>query len=262
MFLVRRRPPGSQVRDERRRRQLAVLGRCPARPPEPPHVDGRTNLLAVGSSPHPVMHFTEADQKPNLFPASAEEQAVPCPGRRPRPDGASSDTEARITSVLQRSGASLFYEGVGNGTPVLTTHGRLENASYWSLPGIAARLSLHSGWCLSTCGAADDARRWGQRLRSRRPGRGSRRHSRPPRVRSLHLVTHTTGGMVGMRYAIADDQDSSASCPLMRARPRWSATPRRLRAAGSAGRGADIAQLRAALRAAARRFPLPTRRSS
>ena len=36
--------------------------------------------------------------------------------------------------------ASLYYKDVGEGTPIITTHGAMENTLYWSLPGVTDRL--------------------------------------------------------------------------------------------------------------------------
>ena len=109
---------------------------------------------------------------------------------------------------LQRSGAALLHQDIGDGPPVLTTHGLFENASYWSLPGVAARLSLHHrivsvdmrghGRTLTTKGADGfDLGTLGADLDAVADHLG---------IDRFHLVTHATGGMVGVRYAMADDQ--------------------------------------------------------
>src|SRR4029079_10497723 len=47
-------------------------------------------------------------------------------------------------AYLERDdGAALYFEDVGQGPPIITTHGLTENGTYWSLPAVTARLALH-----------------------------------------------------------------------------------------------------------------------
>ena len=46
---------------------------------------------------------------------------------------------------LERQGAALYFEEVGEGPAILTTHGVTENGLYWILPGIVDRL-VHAGY--------------------------------------------------------------------------------------------------------------------
>jgi pimeloyl-ACP methyl ester carboxylesterase len=107
---------------------------------------------------------------------------------------------------LRQDGVTLFYEDVGSGSAVITTHGLLENSTYWSLPGVTARLSLHhrvisldmrghgrtsvaeevEGFNVDTLCA--DIDHLADELGLDR----------------FHLVTHATGGMVGARYAMRE----------------------------------------------------------
>lgn len=106
--------------------------------------------------------------------------------------------------ILRRPGTDLFYEDSGSGTPVITTHGFLETAAYWSLGGVAGRLSLsHRVVSMDIrCHArtvptdpsppatletiADDIDALADHLGFER----------------FHLITHATGGMAGVRYAM------------------------------------------------------------
>lgn len=105
---------------------------------------------------------------------------------------------------LELDGASLYYEDVGVGPPMITTHGLTENGTYWSLPGVTARLALEfrvvsldmrghgrtrtlegqDGFDVDTMG--DDLDALADHLGFDR----------------FHLLTHATGGMVGVRYAM------------------------------------------------------------
>jgi pimeloyl-ACP methyl ester carboxylesterase len=110
--------------------------------------------------------------------------------------------------TLERPGATLFYEDTGSGTPIITTHGFLETAAYWSLGGVAGRLSLsHRVVSMDMrCHArttrtateptatletiADDIEALADHLGFDR----------------FHLLTHATGGMAGVRYAMHRSQ--------------------------------------------------------
>ena len=41
---------------------------------------------------------------------------------------------------IEHNNAALYYEDVGEGPAIITTHGVSENTLYWSLPGITDRL--------------------------------------------------------------------------------------------------------------------------
>jgi pimeloyl-ACP methyl ester carboxylesterase len=105
---------------------------------------------------------------------------------------------------MQRGNAHIYYEDVGRGEPIITTHGVVENADYWSLPGVTQMLRdryrvismdmrAHGytvvdgepqGFDVDTI--ADDISALAEHLGLDR----------------FHLLTHATGGMVGMRYAM------------------------------------------------------------
>ena len=106
--------------------------------------------------------------------------------------------------TLDRGNAHIHWEEAGSGSPILTTHGLTENASYWSLSGVSAALAAHHrvismdmrghgrtrvdgaphGFDVETLG--DDLEALADHL-----GLGR-----------FHLLTHATGGMVGVRYAM------------------------------------------------------------
>ena len=105
---------------------------------------------------------------------------------------------------MQRGNAHIYYEDVGRGEPIITTHGVSENADYWSLPGVTQMLRdryrvismdmrAHGytvvegepqGFDVDTI--ADDIGALADHLG----------------LDKFHLLTHATGGMVGMRYAM------------------------------------------------------------
>lgn len=106
---------------------------------------------------------------------------------------------------LERPGAQLYYQEVGDGPAILTTHGVTENGLYWILPGIVDRLAQAGYRVVST-----DMR-----------AHGGTRAAGEPRgydvetvatdfgaiadhlgLERFHLLTHATGGMAGLRYAM------------------------------------------------------------
>lgn len=106
---------------------------------------------------------------------------------------------------IDRPGARLFYEDIGEGPPIITTHGLLESAAYWSQEGVVGRLSITH-------------RVISMDLR----GHGRSRHTSGPAgldpatigadfaamadhlgLDRFHLLTHATGGMAGVRHAMA-----------------------------------------------------------
>ena len=106
--------------------------------------------------------------------------------------------------VLQRPDIALFYEDTGAGTPIITTHGFLETSAYWSLGGVVGRLSLTHRV------VSMDMRDHG-RTRRTRPDVTATVETIAADIDALadhlgfdrfHLLTHATGGMAGVRYAM------------------------------------------------------------
>ncbi|MDI6858330.1 MAG: alpha/beta hydrolase [Dehalococcoidia bacterium] len=105
---------------------------------------------------------------------------------------------------MERGNARIYYEDVGKGEPIITTHGVAENGGYWSETGVTQRLAeryrvismdmrAHGqtvvegeplGFDVDT--VADDIGALADHLGFER----------------FHLLTHATGGMAGVRYAM------------------------------------------------------------
>jgi pimeloyl-ACP methyl ester carboxylesterase len=106
---------------------------------------------------------------------------------------------------MNREGTALFYEDIGAGPAIITTHGVTENSHYWILPGIVDALVRAGFRVIST-----DMRGHGR----------SRVTKGPPGfdvdtiaedfgaiadhldIDRFHLLTHATGGIAGLRYAM------------------------------------------------------------
>lgn len=117
---------------------------------------------------------------------------------------------------FQRGGARLHYVeqgpdqgGKGQGQAIITTHGVTENHLYWTLPGIADRLAQAGYRVIS----AD------MRGHGRSEVEGSEKGYDVGMVAGdlgaladhlglerFHLLTHATGGMAGLRYAMDHHQ--------------------------------------------------------
>ena len=105
---------------------------------------------------------------------------------------------------LKRGNARIHYEDVGKGEPIITTHGVAENGSYWSEPGVTARLAERYRVI------SMDMRGHGQTVVEGEPY-GYDVETIADDIGALaddlaldrfHLLTHATGGMVGVRYAM------------------------------------------------------------
>jgi len=106
---------------------------------------------------------------------------------------------------LERQGARLYYQEVGEGPAILTTHGVTENGLYWILPGIVDRLAQADYRVIST-----DMRAHGETRATGEP-RGYDVETLAAdfgaiadhlELERFHLLTHATGGMAGLRYAM------------------------------------------------------------
>lgn len=105
---------------------------------------------------------------------------------------------------FQRGNARLYYDDQGQGEAILTTHGVSENGSYWGLPGVSEQLArryrvidtdmrAHGRSVVSGADKGYDVDTMAQDIGVLADQLGLER---------FHLLTHATGGMVGLRYAM------------------------------------------------------------
>jgi pimeloyl-ACP methyl ester carboxylesterase len=106
---------------------------------------------------------------------------------------------------LTLQNAKLFFDVVGEGEPIITTHGVAENGSYWSRTGVSERLAAAGYQVIDT-----DMRGHG---RSVPLGQGDAgydvvtvaddfaRIADHLGINRFHLLTHATGGMAGLHFA-------------------------------------------------------------
>jgi pimeloyl-ACP methyl ester carboxylesterase len=106
---------------------------------------------------------------------------------------------------LERPGARIFYDEVGTGPAILTTHGVCENGSYWSRTGVSGALA-EAGYRVVDI----DMRGHGRSTpEGPEPGYDVERIAGDfgavadqLGLERFHLLTHATGGMAGLRYAM------------------------------------------------------------
>lgn len=108
-------------------------------------------------------------------------------------------------AYVTHGNAELYYEDVGQGAAIITNHGVSENTLYWSLPGVTDRLVQAGYRVIST-----DMRAHGRTI-CRGVDKGYHVDTMAEDINAIadhlgldkfHLLTHATGGMVGVHYAI------------------------------------------------------------
>ena len=108
--------------------------------------------------------------------------------------------------TLSRGNARIHYDDLGSGELVVMVHGLNENALYWGVTGIAARLSARHRV------VSIDLRAHGRTVVAGEP-KGFDVTTMAADIEALadhlgqehfHLVSHATGGMVALRVAMRD----------------------------------------------------------
>jgi len=105
---------------------------------------------------------------------------------------------------FQNKNVKLYYEDVGQGEPIIATHGLMEDGTYWSETGVTAKLAEKYRMI------SIDMRAHGRTVVDGKPF-GFDADTMAADFDALadfleidrfHLLTHATGGMVGVRYAM------------------------------------------------------------
>ncbi len=105
---------------------------------------------------------------------------------------------------FQNKNIKLYYEDVGQGVPIIANHGLMEDGTYWSESGVTSKLAEKYRMI------SIDMRAHGRTIVDRRPF-GFDADTMAADFDALadyleidrfHLLTHATGGMVGVRYAM------------------------------------------------------------
>ncbi|MCP4753578.1 MAG: alpha/beta hydrolase [Proteobacteria bacterium] len=105
---------------------------------------------------------------------------------------------------LERGNLKLYYDDVGQGEPIITNHGLMEDGTYWSATGVARTLA-ESYRVISM-----DMRGHGRTVMDGHPygydaatmGNDFGMLADELGIDRFHILTHATGGMAGVRYAM------------------------------------------------------------
>ncbi len=121
--------------------------------------------------------------------------------------------------------AKIHYEDTGAGEPILAIHGLIENTTYWSLPGVSARLSEQYRF------VSMDMRSHGKSFATATPpgydadtiAADMEKLADYLGLAKFHLLTHSTGGFAASRWAMENSgrlasliltDTSSATSPI------------------------------------------------
>lgn len=139
---------------------------------------------------------------------------------------------------LNRPDAKVFFDVTGSGEPIITLHGFIENGSYWSRPGVSGALAA-AGYRVIDM----DMRGHGRSVPE-----GDKSSYTVESViadigaladqlglKRFHLLTHATGGMAGLRFAmdhserllsLTSSDTASATIPMDKyCGPEWDDSP-------------------------------------
>jgi pimeloyl-ACP methyl ester carboxylesterase len=109
---------------------------------------------------------------------------------------------------LEREHVKIYYEDVGEGEPIITTHGLMEDSGYWSETGVTAKL-VERYRVISM-----DMRGHGRTVVDGEPygydvatmGNDFGVLADELGLDRFHILTHATGGMAAVRYAMTTSE--------------------------------------------------------
>lgn len=105
---------------------------------------------------------------------------------------------------FKKENVQIYYEDIGQGVPIIATHGLMEDGRYWSETGVTAKITEKYRMIPL------DMRAHGRTIVDGKPF-GFNADTMADDIDALadfleidrfHLLTHATGGMVGVRYAM------------------------------------------------------------
>lgn len=105
---------------------------------------------------------------------------------------------------FEQGNLKLYYEDVGEGEPIITNHGVMESCSYWNDTGVTAKLAeKYRVISMDMRGHGKtvvDGRPYGYDVATMANDFG--RLADFLGLDRFHILTHATGGMAGVRYAM------------------------------------------------------------
>jgi pimeloyl-ACP methyl ester carboxylesterase len=139
---------------------------------------------------------------------------------------------------LDRPDAKVFFDDVGAGEPIITLHGFIENGSYWSRPGVSGALAA-AGYRIIDMDmrghgrSVPDGTQSSYTVESVAADIGALADQLD--LKRFHLLTHATGGMAGLRFAmdhserllsLTSSDTSAATIPMDKyCGPEWDDRP-------------------------------------
>lgn len=107
-------------------------------------------------------------------------------------------------AYFEKGNLKLYYEDVGKGEPIIANHGVSEDTTYWSEPGVTARLTEHYRMI------SIDMRGHGRTIIEGQPkgydevtmGDDFSHLADYLGIGKFHLLSHATGGMYAARYGM------------------------------------------------------------
>ena len=111
-------------------------------------------------------------------------------------------------ALLEHGNVKFYYEDVGEGEPIITTHGLMEDCGYWSETGITAKLAENYRVI------SMDMRGHGRTVVDGEPygfdvatmGNDFGVLADELGLDRFHILTHATGGMAAARYAMTTSE--------------------------------------------------------
>ncbi|MHA2475285.1 MAG: alpha/beta fold hydrolase [Promethearchaeota archaeon] len=109
---------------------------------------------------------------------------------------------------FERENVKIYYEDVGSGEPIIANHGLGEDTTYWSETGVTAKLAekyrvismdmrAHGRTIIEGEPTGLDADTMGNDFGALADHLG---------IDKFHMLTHATGGMAGVRYAMSNSE--------------------------------------------------------
>ena len=107
-------------------------------------------------------------------------------------------------AYFQHGNVRMYYEDLGKGEPVIANHGLSEDVGYWAAPGVTAQLIKHCRFI------PYEMRGHGRTIVQGEPYGYDEHHMIEDinaladhlKMTKFHLLSHATGGMVAVRYAM------------------------------------------------------------
>jgi len=115
-------------------------------------------------------------------------------------------------AYFQHGNVKMYYEDLGKGEPIIANHGLSEDVGYWAAPGVTAQLIKQYRFI------PYEMRGHGRTVVQGQPYGYDEQHMTEDinaladhlKLEKFHLLSHATGGMVAVRYAMKHSERLSS----------------------------------------------------